>query len=230
MKPRRVLIAAGAALALGGAAFAVWNSSWLKLETVQVTGNHHATIQQVQAAAALAPGMRLTAVSGPAVSARVSALPWVADATVTHVLPSRIRISVRERTPAALVQAGAGAHTYLVDHSGVVLQDGGAGYPLIAALPLTVSYPGDRLALRGFAAAVGLLDAFPPDLKPRLAWVNAPSPDLLSVILTDRTTIIYGAPDSLGEKNYDVMTLLATGKPYASIDVRSPTHPAASPR
>jgi len=189
VKPRRVLIAAGAVLVLGGAAIAVWNSSWLKLETVQVTGNHHATTQQVQTAAALDPGMRLSAISGAAVSARVSTLPWVADATVTHVLPSRIRISVRERTPAALVRAGAGAHTYLVDHSGVVLQDGGAGYPLIAALPLAISYPGDRLSLPAFRAAVGLLDAFPPDLKLRLAWVNAPSPDLLSVILTDRTTI-----------------------------------------
>ena len=230
MKPRRILIAAGAALALGGAAFAVWNSSWLKLETVQVTGNHHASTQQVQAAAALAPGMRLTAVSGAAVSARVTALPWVADATVTHVLPSRIRISVRERTPAALVRAGAGAHTYLVDHSGVVLQDGGTGYPLIAGLPLTVSYPGDRLALPAFGAAMALLDAFPPELKPRLALVNAPSPDLLSVILTDRTVITYGTPDSLREKNYDVVTLLATRKAYASMDVRSPTHPAALSR
>jgi cell division protein FtsQ len=230
VKPRRVLVAAGAALALGGGAFGVWNSSWLKLEAVQVTGNHHATTQQVQAAAALSPGMRLMAVSGAAVSARVSALPWVADATVTHVLPSRIRISVRERTPVALVQAAAGARTYLVDHAGVVLQDGGAGYPLIAGLPLTVSYPGDRLSLPAFGAAVGLLDAFPPELKARLAWVNAPSPDLLSVILTDHTTVVYGTPDGLGEKNYDVMALLATGKPYASIDVRSPTHPAASPR
>ena len=230
MKPRRVLVAAGAALALGGAALGVWNSSWLKLQTVQVTGNHHATTQQVQAAADLSPGMRLMAVSGAAVSARVSALPWVADATVTHVLPSRIRISVRERTPAALVQAGAGAHTYLVDHSGVVLQDGGAGYPLVAGLPLTVSYPGDRLSFPGLGAAMGLLDAFPPEIKARLAWVNAPSPDLLSVILSDRTTVIYGTPDGLGEKNYDVMALLSTGKPYASIDVRSPTHPAASPR
>src|SRR5207253_421675 len=182
VRPWWVLIAAGTALALGGAGFGVWNSSLLKLETVQVTGNDHATTQQVQAAAALDPGMRLTAGSGPAVSARVSALPWVADATVTHVLPSRIRISVRERTPAALVQVGAGAHTYLVDHSGVVLQGGAGGYPLIAALPLAVSYPGDRLSLPAFGAAMGLLDAFPPDLKPRLAWVNAPSPDLLSVI------------------------------------------------
>jgi hypothetical protein len=77
---------------------------------------------------------------------------------------------------------------------------------------------------------VALLDAFPADLKPRLAWVNAPSPDLLSVILTDKTAITYGTSDSLPEKNYDLITLLAAGKPYASIDVRSPTHPAASLR
>ena len=47
MRPRWFLIAAGTALALGGAGFGVWNSSWLKLETVQVTGNHHATAQDV---------------------------------------------------------------------------------------------------------------------------------------------------------------------------------------
>jgi cell division protein FtsQ len=228
VRGRRVLLAAGVAVAVGGAGLGIWNSSWLRLETVQVTGNHHATTQQVQAAAALSPGVRLTAVSSAQVSARVSGLPWVADVTVTHVLPSRIRISVRERTPAALVQAGA--RTYLVDHSGAVLQQGGAGYPLIAALPLAVSFPGDRLALPAFTSAMALLDSLPPDLKLRLGWVNAPSPDLLSVILTDKTAITYGTSDSLPEKNYDVTTLLATGKSYASIDVRSPTHPAASAR
>jgi hypothetical protein len=60
--------------------------------------------------------------------------------------------------------------------------------------------------------------------------VNAPSPDLLSVILNDKTIVTYGTSDSLPEKNYDLATLLATGRPFASIDVRSPTHPAASPR
>ncbi|MCW3035584.1 MAG: cell division protein FtsQ, partial [Actinobacteria bacterium] len=145
MKGRRVLVAASVAVAVASAGVGIWNSSWLKLETVQVTGNHHATTQQVQAAAALSPGVRLTAVSSARVTARVSSLPWVADATVTHVLPSRIRISIRERTPAVVVQAGS--RTYLVDHSGAGLQEGGAGYPVMAALPLTVSFPGDRLAL-----------------------------------------------------------------------------------
>jgi cell division protein FtsQ len=228
VRHRKVLVAGALVLALGGGAFGVWNSSWLKLETVQVTGNHHATTQQVQAAAALSPGIRLTEVSSDGVSARVGGLPWVAEVTVTHVLPSRIRIAVRERTPAVVVQAGS--RRYLVDHSGAVLQEGGTGYPVIAALPLTVSFPGDRLALPAFTAAMTVLDALPAELKPRLAWVNAPSPDLLSVILTDKTAITYGTSDSLPEKNYDVTTLLATGKPYASIDVRSPVHPAATGR
>jgi cell division protein FtsQ len=228
VRGRRVLVAACVALGLGGAGLGVWNSSWLKLETVQVTGNHHATTQQVQAAAALSPGVRLTAVSSAQVSARVSSLPWVAGATVTHVLPSRIRISVRERAPAVVVQAGA--RRYLVDHSGVVLQAGQAGYPLIAALPITVSFPGDRLVLPAFNSAVALLDSLPSDLRLRVGWVNAPSPDLLSVILNDKTIVTYGTSGSLPEKNYDLATLLATGRPFASIDVRSPTHPAASPR
>ena len=228
MRVRGGLIAGGVVVALGAAGFGIWNSSWLKLETVQVTGNQHTTTQQVQTAAALSPGMRLTAVSSARVSARVGGLPWVASATVTHVLPSRIRIAIRERTPAVLVSAGT--HAYLVDHAGVVLEEGGAGYPVIGGLPLAISYPGDHLTLPAFTAALVVLDALPADLKPRLASVNAPSADLLSVTLTDKTTITYGTSDNLTDKNYDITTLLATGKSYTSIDVRSPTHPAAIPR
>jgi len=228
MRVRTGLIAGGVVVGLGAAGFGVWNSSWLKLETVQVTGNRHTTTQEVQTAAALSPGMRLTAVSSARVSARVGGLPWVASATVTHVLPSRIRIAIRERTPALLVAAGT--HTYLIDHSGVVLQEGGAGYPVIGGMPLTVSYPGDHLTLTEFTAAVAVLDALPAGLKPRLASLNAPSADLLSVTLMDKTTITYGTPDNLADKNYDITTLLATGKSYTSINVQSPTHPAATAR
>ena len=144
MRPRRILVAAGAVLAVGAAALGVWRSSWLKLETVQVTGNHHATTEQVQAAAALVPGMRLTAVSSARVAARVGALPWVAEATVTHILPSRVRISIRERTPAALVQAGP--RTYLVDRSGVVQIPG-----------LNIRFDPDRLAIERLTISEGQL-------------------------------------------------------------------------
>jgi cell division protein FtsQ len=152
----------------------------------------------------------------------------VAGATVTHVLPSRIRIAVRERTPAVIVQAGS--HSYLVDGTGAVLQEGAGAYPLIAALPLRIIAPGDHVTQPAFGAAMAVLGALPPELKSRLASVSAPSADLVSVALTDKTTITYGTSEKLADKNYAITTLLATGKPYASIDVRSPTHPAAAPR
>lgn len=228
MRLRTGLTIVGALVALGIAGFGAWNSSWLKLRTVDVTGNHHTTTADVQAAAALTPGVRLTAVSGAAVAARVEALPWVASARVTHVLPSRIHIAVTERTPALLIQAGT--HVYLADHGGAVLQEGGTGYPLVTGLPLSVSYPGARLTLPTLTAAIRVLDAIPADLRPRVASVAAPSEDLISVALSDHTTITYGTPDDLSVKNYDVTTLLAAGKAYASIDVRSSTHPAAVPR
>lgn len=228
MKLRAGLMAGGVAVALGAASLGIWNSSWLKLQTVQVTGNHRTTTQEVQAAAALTPGMRLTAVSAARVGARVGALPWVASVSVTHVLPSRVRIAIRERSPAVIVALGA--RSWWVDHSGVVLQEGATGYPVVTGLPLTITFPGDHLTLPAFSGALAVLDALPAALLPRLSSVNASATDLLSVTLTDKTTITYGTADQLTDKNYDITTLLATGKSYASIDVQSPTHPAAVPR
>lgn len=228
MRPRRAAAAAAAALGLGGVAFGAWNSPWLKLQTVQVVGNHHATTAQVERAAALTPGMRLTAVSSAQVSARVSALPWVVGADVTHILPSRVRIAVRERTPAVVVQAGP--RSYLVDGAGVVLEEGTAGYPVVTGLPVALAFPGDRITAGPFVAALKVLGALPPDLRARLASISSPSADLISVVLTDNTSIVYGSADSLGDKNYDVATLMAAGHRYVSIDVRAPNRPAARSR
>jgi len=228
VKLRAVLAVAVAAIAVAAGGVAVWNSSWLKLGVVQVVGNHHVQTSQVLGAAALSRGVRLSSVSSSLVAARVEALPWVASATVTHVLPSRVRIAVRERTPVAVVQAGG--RGYLVDGQGVVLQEGGSGYPVVAGLPLAVAVPGDRITPPAFAAALRVLESLPPAIRGRLAAVNASSPDLVTVALTDRTSIVYGGTESLGDKNYAVSALLAGGQTYTSIDVRAPSRPAAHPR
>ncbi len=46
-------------------------------------------------------------------------LPWVAHATVERLLPNRLRVDVRERTPIAFVRQGS--HIGLVDADGVLL-------------------------------------------------------------------------------------------------------------
>jgi cell division protein FtsQ len=46
-------------------------------------------------------------------------IPWVESATVMRLLPGRLAVSIRERTPVAFVQIGAKIH--LIDPGGVVL-------------------------------------------------------------------------------------------------------------
>jgi cell division protein FtsQ len=227
VKRRAGLAAAGAVLVLAGAGYGIWRSPWLKLEAVQVTGNHQATAAEVVAAAGLQRGTRLTSISSAAVAARVRTLAWVEQATVTHVLPSHIRIAVRERSPAVVVSSAR--QRYLVDASGVVLGDRGSGYPVVTAIPLTsVLFPGDHVSEPGFAAAIAVLRDLPASLRPQLGEISAPSQDLVTVHLNGGMTITYGSAQDLQSKNDDVTALLAEGH-YTSIDVRSPSHPAAVP-
>lgn len=227
-KAARRATLAGVVLAVVGGGVGLWYSPWLKLRSVQVVGNHHQATKDVVAAAALVPGTRLSNISSPQIAARVDTLPWVASVKVTHILPSRVRIAVRERVPAVVV-AGQG-HNYLVDAQGAVLQEGSTGYPLMANLPVATLVPGQRISLPAFFAAVDVLKALPPALRSALAVINAPDPDLVSVVLTDHTVITYGDSSDLADKNYAVSALLASGSSYVSIDVRAPSHPAGVPR
>lgn len=218
------VIAAGAAVVLGGAGLALWASPWLKLDSVHVVGNQHQSTTEVVTAAGLVRGTRLTSISNAQVAARVAALPWVATAKVSHVLPSQIRIEIHERVPIAIVQ-GQG-RSYLVDAQGAVLQEGSTGYPPVANLPVGVLIPGQKINLPAFSAAVAVLTSAPQPLRSRLATVNAPSANQVSIGLSDGTLIMYGDADNLFDKNYTINALLATGSSYISIDVRAPSHPA----
>lgn len=228
MSARKVLMGLAVLIVLVGAAVALWDSPWLKLRTVQVVGNTRTATAQVVGVAALTPGTRLTAISSRVVASRVETLPWVATATVTHVLPSTIRIAVSERVPAVVVQAPD--RQYLVDRSGAVLAAGSGGYPPIAGLPLGVVVPGSRITVPAFSAAVAVLESLAPPVRGQLAVINATAADLISLGLTNGTTILYGTAEDLSRKNADVASLLATGRTYLSINVQAPDHPAAIAR
>lgn len=225
---KRIAIAVVILAALVAAADWFWNSPWLKLKTVQVSGIHHTTKAQVLGVAALVDGTRLTAISSATVAHRVDRLPWVKAARVTHVLPSTIRIAVTERVPVAIVQATG--RSYLVDAQGAVLAAGSGAQPLIVGLGVDTLQPGSRITAPAFAAAIAVLKSLPASLRVRLAQLSAPSPNGVAIALTDQTTIVYGNAEDLGPKNADVVSLLSGGTAFASINVSAPAHPAAIPR
>ncbi|MGH2719119.1 MAG: cell division protein FtsQ/DivIB [Actinomycetota bacterium] len=228
VRTKRIAIAVVILAALVAVGDWFWNSPWLKLQTVQVSGIHHTTKAQVLGVAALVDGTRLTSISSAAVAHRVEGLPWVASATVTHVLPSTIRIAVTERAPVALVQAAD--RSYLVDARGAVLAAGSGAYPLITNLGVRSLLPGSRIGTPAFGAAIAILQSLPEALRVQLAQVSAPSPNAVTISLTNHTTIAYGTAQDLGTKNTDVTALLGGGGSFLSINVSAPDHPAAIPR
>lgn len=79
-------------------------------------------------------GMAILAFDPHAAKKRVEALPWVREASVTRILPDRIRIHLRERRPFALWQYQG--KTQVIDHQGEMIPE--ASVLDFAELPLVV--------------------------------------------------------------------------------------------
>lgn len=79
----------------------LWHSSALELRRVEVAGNHHVTKEELAAVSGLAPGAHLLLLSTNRVADKIESLSWVRDVRVERIIPSRVRITVTERTSAA---------------------------------------------------------------------------------------------------------------------------------
>jgi cell division protein FtsQ len=136
----RALLPAGAAIALLGLALLLGHELRplfnRPLQSLRVDGElTHLRPQQVAAAAAITPEMRLFDVDLNAMRARVEALPWVAHARVSRVWPGRIAVRVWERQPYA-----RWGDKGLVDSEGVAYTPAAAELP--QNLPLLSGPPG----------------------------------------------------------------------------------------
>ena len=114
---------------------------------VEVSGVAHSAKLGVYAAAFEGASNSMLAVDLDAVRARLKALPWVADASVTRRLPDTLVVRITERVPVALWQS----HHRLsaIDRTGALLTDQRLGR--FAQLPLVVG-PGANLQVHELLA------------------------------------------------------------------------------
>jgi cell division protein FtsQ len=86
---------------------------------IEIGGNEHLTRQQLLSVFGGDLQRNIFRVSLDERRSDLENLPWVEHATVMRLLPNRIRVQVKERTPAAFVRQGT--QIGLVDASGVLL-------------------------------------------------------------------------------------------------------------
>lgn len=195
MKPGRLLLAL---LAIAGAL--VLSRHAFRVEAIAITGNERVSDAQILAATALSIGDPLLWI-GPGDLARALELPWIARIAATRSLGGELRISIRERQPAATVIGEDG--TYVVAADGTILP--GAIEP-----SLTVrGWGGDRVAeaisaaayLEGFAE-VRAIEYDPASIRlstsrgtirtPDLAALRHAGPAALRLQARERSIVSWG--------------------------------------
>lgn len=125
------------------------SSSELSVREILVDGTRHTTPDAVRAVLRPYVGRNLLDVSLDEVARSASGDPWVKEASVKRILPGTLRVTVGERTPAAL--ALMHGLVYVVDDGGYVM--GAAGADLPFDLPLLTGL--DRYQGPALAAVLG---------------------------------------------------------------------------
>lgn len=214
-QPWRAAFFALAVVAIvAGVAWALLDSRFFVVRSVQVTGTHLVTGAEVRSAAAIPPGLPLIRVNSAAVAHRVERIRQVQSARVSRDWPDGVTIAITERTPVLAVRTGSGYQ--LIDKYGVAVEPSSGhprGLPLLEAAPGAGPVPVSVPALRGSPAvyaAAAVLHELPRSLARSVLAVQAPSASEVTLKLARGVTVVWGGTDRPAEKARELALLLRT--------------------
>ncbi|MGH2830584.1 MAG: cell division protein FtsQ/DivIB [Actinomycetota bacterium] len=221
---RRVVVAllTVGALAVGGTALV--RSPLFALDGIEVSGTQTLTRDEVIAHSGLRLGMNVLSVDAGGVELRLEALALVADARVERVYPSKVRIRLEERVPAAAAKLAGGI--WLVESTGRLITG-------VTAVPagLPVIQVDGTAGTQGLQDGLALWAALPAWARAKTTHLEAKDPTMLAARIGG-TRIIFGAYGDLIAKMQAVVAIFdqatkAGGRRVVQIDVRAPRRPAA---
>jgi cell division protein FtsQ len=196
------------------------------VQRVQLDGLQRVPADQVRAVADQQFGRPMALTSPQTLAEQVVQIPLVLSARVERRWPSTLVITIAEREPIAAVAAAGGGFD-LVDGDGVVVAAAPSPPPGLPQLEVNVPTAGAG-ALR---AARQVFDEIPAPFRATLRAIGATSPDAVSFVLGDGTTVEWGSADDGAKKA--VALLAVHPKPLkhpARIDVSAPDVPAVVDR
>ena len=195
---RKVKIAAVVLLAaagLGASAAMLYRygaHSWrFRLESsdnIEVSGTQHVTRNQIVDVMASDIGRNVFFVPLADRKKQLEEIPWVESATVMRLLPDRVRISIKERTPVAFVQMGS--RIALIDASGVVMdmpamRQTRFSFPVITGMTESEPLSTRAARMKIYSALVRDLDAEGGKYSTALSEVDLRDPEDVKITVPD---------------------------------------------
>jgi cell division protein FtsQ len=125
-KIKLAAVLVGGALVVGGVtataygyAMHSWRFRISSSDNVEITGVHNASRSHVMEIAGADIGRNIFYVPLEERQRQLEKIPWVESATVMRLLPNRVAVDIKERTPVAFVEIGP--RISLIDANGVVM-------------------------------------------------------------------------------------------------------------
>jgi cell division protein FtsQ len=177
---------------IGGFIYHYGAGSWrFRLDSsdnIEIGGNQNVTHHQVMEVMGADIGRNIFFIPLEQRQKQLEEIPWVESAAVARLLPNRVKVEIRERTPVAFVQFGS--RIALVDRYGVMMDlPNGAGkkYSFPVLLNMKDSEPLSTRAARMklYMQLVGDLDAGGTQYSHDLSEVDLSDPDDVKVMVAD---------------------------------------------
>lgn len=227
---RYLLVALVLVLAVGGSTYAVWFSSWLTVEGVQVEGNQELTRTQVLKAAGVPLEDPLATVDLDAIEIRVRSLGTVRSAAVSRVWPHDVRIEIEERTPVAVIQVGDQLRS--LDGDGVIfgsLQRDPGDLPRVQSVVGSDGEGGvSSTSSDALREAAQVADSLEPAFLATVDYLQVETVDRITLALRDGRLVRWGSAEESDRKAEVLVALL--GQQAQVYDVSVPGSPTTSPR
>lgn len=217
-RARRWLIGLATLAVVAALGWLLGFSSVLDVRTVTVTGAHAKDAATIREIAEQEIGTPLARVDGDAVRARITdEVPAAKSVDIDRTWPHTLTVDVTSRVPALAVRR---------DESFRLIDEGGAPIRTVEkapkGVPTVTAEEGAHVSGRGVAAARGMLEALPADMRERVRDVTVDSADQISFRLGS-TRIVWGDRESPDLK-VRVIPVLLEKKPEV-IDVSAPGSP-----
>jgi len=191
-------------LAMAGAGYALLNSPFFSVKSVQVLGCARVHPDEVVAASGISEGSNIFSVALGEAAERVAAIPWVQSATCMRRFPSTIEISVVERKPAAVTPHH---NSFVVlDSEGwaIEIRNAPGGLPLVTVEPLQDMRVGEQVDSQALRWAISCALAFGPRSN-EVAEVHADERSHLTVYMAGGLRAMLGQADSTLEKKVGLL-------------------------
>lgn len=221
---RYVLAGAGTAVVLLAALFAVlFFSPALALKNLQVQGNSLLSSEEAQSALSPLMGQPLTLISDADAAELLADRPEVESVEVAAVPPSDLVVTIRERTPVAVLQNGR--EFVLIDESGRQLA--AVGERGAVALPL-IDGGTEAVNSEVFPTVAAVLAALPANVLALLDHASAETVDSVELKLANGQTVFWGSAEASVAKARALEALLLmppADPPVTVFDVSTPNRP-----